>query len=376
MTEIHTTRRLAFWTGFLCALQVTFFIWASPAAATHDLPTPVAWWKLDETVGATTFVDSSPNANDAVCFGPTTCPTAGLGGHFGTAALYDGSDDCLVAPSIAAYTSDEFTLSAWDNGETDGVSDNTILQRRNGATENGFRLRVSKTTGDISAQFFPAGSASAPTELTATGAFTFGVYHHVAATFVAAPLSIKIYLDGVEQSTTSSTAVTATSTNNNIGIGCRADSGTLVRKGSLDDVRIYNQALTPTQVEDLFLDPQHHACIPRTATTFNPTTQFLNAAGPILIKIAGVLFIIGFIVAVPFMRRGGGVFAILGTLTFLGVSVPTVQATHFCTETMTGNALADTIAVWLIPVLFIFAVAALFWWIIQAVRNRTGGSQY
>ena len=68
----------------------------------------VGWWKMDESVGATTLTDSSGYGRNATLGAGASI----IGGQFGNAVLFDGSTDAW-ARFVNPATLTNFTLSAW-----------------------------------------------------------------------------------------------------------------------------------------------------------------------------------------------------------------------------------------------------------------------
>jgi hypothetical protein len=81
-----------------------------------------------------------------------------------------------------------------------------------------------------------------------------GVWHHVAAVLVndGTPdaSEVKLYVDGIEETTTSSSQAIDTAGYYNVKIGVL---GSTLRyfKGWIDDIRIYDRSLDPNEIEFL-----------------------------------------------------------------------------------------------------------------------------
>ncbi|MCP5097775.1 MAG: tandem-95 repeat protein, partial [Chloroflexi bacterium] len=98
---------------------------------------------LDESSGATTFVDSTQRKFEATC-DSTQCPTAGEAGQYETAVLFDGSNDLLQVAADDIFAMSTGTLMAWVNPTWNAGSngyDPTILAVDDGLTTN-FRWQL------------------------------------------------------------------------------------------------------------------------------------------------------------------------------------------------------------------------------------------
>lgn len=102
------------------AILLTFF---PQALLAQEADGPVFWLKFDETTGATTFADSGSAAANGTCDGGA-CPTAGATGRIGQAAQFDGVDDRVTAAvntpegSYTVATWLRFTGTEWVNWRT------------------------------------------------------------------------------------------------------------------------------------------------------------------------------------------------------------------------------------------------------------------
>ena len=77
-----------------------------------------------------------------------------------------------------------------------------------------------------------------------------GVWHHVGFTYDQSNGNLKIYIDGtIAAQKTAGTTYGATDASLNMTIGARGDGAALYFGGQIDEVKIFNYALTPAQVK-------------------------------------------------------------------------------------------------------------------------------
>jgi hypothetical protein len=179
------------------------------------------------------FDDSSSNGNDGEPNGATivTDPIRGQ------VASFDGVDDCVNTNKTLLDNLSAFTLAGWVIAGNPQDS-RTGLFGQNDAIEFGF---------DGGLNIWTSGGGSTSTTWT-LGTTT---WHHVAA--VGDGKGVKLYIDGLQlASGGSATSNYGTSTYAvNIGGGGIWDTSGNWFAGRMDDVRIYNRALSPGEIASL-----------------------------------------------------------------------------------------------------------------------------
>jgi hypothetical protein len=196
------------------------------------------YWKLDDASG-TTATDSSVNANNGTL---TNGPTWGTG-HIGGDVVFDGVDDYVDAGAFTDLTGN-FTVSTWMyiTGTTGVVQDLVSKFGGTAATTN-FLMEVN--SGGTSVSFFvgdgnPGNAASATVSL--------GQWYFV--TGIWDGTNTKIYLNG-SFIANATTPLTPDVSGTHLFIGSRSSSFRFT-KGSIDEVRVYNRALSADEVSQLY----------------------------------------------------------------------------------------------------------------------------
>jgi glucose/arabinose dehydrogenase/chitodextrinase len=212
--------------------------YSSPATATTQAGPPpssglVAAWGMNEGTG-TAVSDLSGNANTGTASGATWTT-----GRYGQALAFDGVDDVVVVPDSSSLDlSTGMTLEAWVYPTTTLVSWKAILQKQvdayflNGNTSNN-RPGVGGTF-----------SGACCTLIEGQGALPLNQWTHVAGTYDGAQL--RLYVNGVQvasQARTGSLEVNAFP----LRIGGNTYS-TEFFPGRIDEVRIYNRALSAAEI--------------------------------------------------------------------------------------------------------------------------------
>lgn len=212
---------------------VTTTLDAPPDADVSGL---VAHWTFDDDP-ADGALDSTGHGHLATCQG--ACPTLvtgkiGGGYHFDPAASQN-----LVVPDDPAFRGN-FTVAAWflaDAGETSG----SMMAKPVGTgSENTWQLEL-HGAGIVSLSGGTVHYLDSP-------ALTQGVWHHAAGTWDGT--TKRLYIDGVE---VSSVASTSSYDNHELLLGADQNGGTtaLYWAGTLDDLRIYDRALSADEIAAL-----------------------------------------------------------------------------------------------------------------------------
>ncbi|MHC4583055.1 MAG: LamG domain-containing protein [Planctomycetota bacterium] len=204
--------------------------------ASSDL---VVHWTLDEGSGSVAN-DLSGNGNDGTLNGEPTWATGKTGG----ALEFDGADDYVEVPRVVQ---DDFTLMAWINTDTPGLSLGAQGYQGSGliwsdvaGVANDFILAVL----DTKLSFFcgnPDLSVNSDRDIVT------GQWVHVAAIRNLQEQQISIYIDGEHEKTLDHANSNPLNAHDVIAVG----GNTLDSRyytGLIDDVRMYDHALTGIEV--------------------------------------------------------------------------------------------------------------------------------
>lgn len=176
--------------------------------------------------------------------GTATNVTYGAG-VFGQAGVFNGSSSYIDNTSSSLWSS-EITISAWFK-TTGNNQRSPIVSIGRGSWVDGFELQVptSNTIGFSFAEGTKYGFFNSSIDL------DDGSWHHYVQ--VSNASTANFYIDGVEQ-----TGITTGSGNSRIGTGIRIgrffQTPEQWANGSIDQVRIFNTALTPLEIEALYTE--------------------------------------------------------------------------------------------------------------------------
>jgi len=219
-------------------------------------PGLVGWWPLDEISGATSvaalddlggsvvsnFGVPQPSAIGAAN-GPAPVP-----GVVGGALSFDGTDDYVEIPSSNAlnFGAGDFSIDAWIKTTQDtGVA--VILDKRQMSPYQGYHLFTSN--GNLFLQLAAGGTYS---NYPASAFVADGTWHHIAVAVnrTINKFTVRWYVDGKDTSLDPpSTPLTGTLDNAApLRLGVRSFSLNGYWKGTLDELELFNRALTESEV--------------------------------------------------------------------------------------------------------------------------------
>lgn len=225
-----------------------------PPATSDLLDSLLAYYDLDELSGV--IVNDSRGDNDG-----TTTATINQAGKLGRSELF-ANPNAITIPYDASLIpqADEFTISLWfkltQMPSTAGRA--MFLFAYNNSAEpyqpiyislesdvdNYVAFRLTNSTGTEFA--YETDQSSVP--------YTTGSWYHVVCVNEGNGVNAKIYVNGVNVSSYSSAVFTGTiaSFNTNISIGNIANGYNYAVVGNVDEIAIFDEALTSAQVTELY----------------------------------------------------------------------------------------------------------------------------
>lgn len=220
---------------------------ASQAQGTGRLDSGLAgYWKMDDGSGGNA-ADASTNGNTGILNGDTTWGTGQIAG----AASFDGTGDYIdVGDMPSAEGKSQLTMSAWV--KPNALGDYKPFFTKQQDLNNDMSL-LSGATGDISqsAVIFVVRNASNSYGTTSAGQLVVGTWTHIVGVFDGTQTGnasrLKIYINGVQQTLTFTGTVPATTPSSSINMIMGSSFN-----GSIDEGRIYNRALSPDEVGQLY----------------------------------------------------------------------------------------------------------------------------
>lgn len=260
IADLRPGRNISF-KGSIDQVKIYNYI-RTPAQIAYDYNrgAPIGHWKLDECQGSVAHDSSGFNNHGNILIGQNgtqttlgTCQTStsaawtnGAVGKVNSSLNFDGTDDYVSIPDSPSLTVNEITIAAWVKNNNSGDSFQRIVDK----TYNQEYAFFLGPTGTIGVSLVTNTSSIDAWNLL-PNAITDSNWHHVAFNWSATTKKITVYVDGVAKINTTLNGDRIADTNNPITIGDRVSLDRSFN-GKIDDVRIYNYALTSEQIKQVY----------------------------------------------------------------------------------------------------------------------------
>jgi len=198
--------------------------------------------------------DTSGNGNDGTVNGATL--TTDRNGNANSAYLFDGVNDYINIGDNLDIVTTGYSISAWINTNNINNRQDVINKQSQLSPFNGFALRLNQPiNGNIIffCQNNVAGNRNAITTLTNTIPLSTLVHVAFTCSDILDAGTYEIYLNNINQSLSvlENTLASIPDTSVDFTIGSTSNN-TLNFDGKIDDIRIYNRALTPDEITALY----------------------------------------------------------------------------------------------------------------------------
>jgi uncharacterized protein (TIGR02145 family) len=245
MKHLLTLTLLCF--GLLAQAQIPAYV------PTNGL---VGWWPFNGNAN-----DESGNGNHGTVNGATLA--ADRFGNAGKAYSFDGNSKVSVQNSNSLQVGNELTYSIWFKQSTMGNVINYILQKGTGGgcSTTGYYIGIDYGFGTVpnGAKGLAYGINSANCGAIGSDTLINPTTWHSMIIVYSPPIGNKIYIDGKLTNGNYSACNTCAivNSNNPLLIGAGSNSGPSTNdkswNGLLDDIAIYNRALSAAEVQQLYL---------------------------------------------------------------------------------------------------------------------------
>jgi hypothetical protein len=189
---------------------------------------------MDEGEGTTVY-DHSGNGNNGTMTNMDPA-TDWVDGKINTALDFDDGSDYVNIPNPDELSDEHVTVSSWVKVD---VMENwhNFVANSWGADDPAGWLLYASANGPVFGLWNSTGQKNASVTMDLTDG-----WHHVVGVYDGS--QVKTYVDGVLRSSLNASSITL-ETSANLTIGGSTD-------GFVDDVRIYNYALTPLQIKEIY----------------------------------------------------------------------------------------------------------------------------
>lgn len=216
----------------------------------------VGWWKLDEAAG-TTAADASGSGNPGTLTnGPTWQST---GGKIDGALSFDEVNDYVGVASSASLNVTRITMAGWGYKTVANTANwsNMITRQYTGGGdlwEDVYALATDSSASDYYSCGIRTASGAAQALSTVSSNIDINSWVHLACTYDGA--TVALYRNGARIASAAQTGdVISETTRHVIGGGDNDGSGVPIElwAGKLDDVRLYNRALTSEEIQSVYM---------------------------------------------------------------------------------------------------------------------------
>ena len=226
----------------------------------------VGYWSFDGSdISGTTVTDLSGNGNDGTINGAT--PTVG---KLGQGLKFNGTSDYVdmgdPSNGLLDMGTSDITLSAWIKPSGLGDADQYFINKK-AYCDYGYDFRYVPSTGQVYSRMQSDGGCGGASLSSGPGTVATNVWTHVVAVFDRDGYQ-RIYVNGEASGAPVDISSFKDVDNSNsqiFNIGNRDGSDFL--QGQIDEVRIYNRALTAGEVGELYRTGQEKINAPMTGNT-------------------------------------------------------------------------------------------------------------
>jgi hypothetical protein len=229
----------------------TFLLFSLNGFAQSPIVSPsgqVGWWSGDgnaNDIAGTNNGTLQDNASFAV-------------GKIGQAFNFDGTDDRIEIPNIAALSPATISLEAWVKPTAINIGSRVISKDVSSVScVSPFIVYSLETRGEFGgrATFFYTTADDVLHVLQGTTSIPLNVFSHISATFDGT--TAKIYVNGVLENSQAVSGTLRSSTTptiiGNADTACRGIGGNSAGfNGIIDEPSIYNRAITPDEITSIF----------------------------------------------------------------------------------------------------------------------------
>lgn len=204
------------------------------------ITTPLSYWKLDESSGnATDSVASLSAVNTSVTYSA---------GKINNGAVYNGSAYHTIADNTAIKPTSDISVAFWVNVTATGSYPMMVAKGENAGDTRSYEVALYAGTTQIHVQMRTGGGSYI--QMRSTTAIGTGVWKHIVVTRTGA--TNKIYINGVSDTLASNITQTGTIDYSTDALWFGQRNGALRFNGKLDEIGIWNVALTSTEISQLY----------------------------------------------------------------------------------------------------------------------------
>jgi len=211
----------------------------------------VGWWRLDENNGLTA-TDTAGSNDGTLVNGPKWRP---LEGKTHGALAFDGSDDRVDLGTIDVKGDSGLTIIFWFKADDFDTPDARFISKATGI-ENDHHYWMVSTFDEKALRFRLKTDGLTDILISDPDEIQLGQWYHVAATYDGSKM--RIYKNAIEIASRDKSGNINTNASVSAAIGNQPSSaGSKPFDGLIDDIRIYNRALSASEIQKLMNGALH-----------------------------------------------------------------------------------------------------------------------
>ncbi len=215
----------------------------------------VGYWDFDEGAGTAAYDGSTNGNNGALTNFDFNDNSNWTTGKVAGALKFDGSNDYIQIPYSSAFDSNQITLAAWVYIDgTPTVNRKIIAKSRDSESVGGSTWQIRADEFNPNNLLYQTKNGETWQTASTSDYFSGTGWYYVAITHNSITDEVVIYRNGVSVSYTGSITQDFDFATDDLYIGAREISGTGADcwNGFIDDVRIYNRALSADEIRYLY----------------------------------------------------------------------------------------------------------------------------
>jgi concanavalin A-like lectin/glucanase superfamily protein len=202
----------------------------------------LAAYAFSEGAG-TTIADASGKGHTGTINGATWTAT----GKYGKALSFNGTTGFVELGNAAdLQITGSMTWSAWIFATANPADDGQIISKSGGA---GWQFKTSPDTGPHTFAVAVSPNSSSMTQRYSRTVRQLNTWYHVAGVYNAAARTLDIYVNGVLDNGVLVGTIPASQYNPTQSVNIGRRSGGYYFQGTIDEVRVYNRALSQTEIQ-------------------------------------------------------------------------------------------------------------------------------
>jgi hypothetical protein len=210
----------------------------------------VAAYAFDQGTG-TTVADASGHG----LTGTITGATWTTAGKYNGALSFNGTSNYVnLANPTSLRLTGSMTLSAWVKAAANPTGDAQVIAKSDATA--GWQLKTRLVSGSHTFATAVSPTSTSRTQRNGTTVRSLNTWYHVASVYNATAQTLDIYVNGVLDNGTLTGAVPTSQFNSSVSVNIgRQQKGGGYFNGVIDEVRIYNRALTQTEIQSDMATP-------------------------------------------------------------------------------------------------------------------------